>query len=382
MIAALDRAYDPAWAAPWDAVGLVCGDPDADVSRILLAVDPVEATVDEALQIGADLLITHHPLFLTRRARRSGQRPEGAARAPPDRWRMRAVRRPHERRRRRPGVSDALARASACTTSVRSRRSERALGQDRRVRADGRRRRVDRRHGGRRCGRVRRVRPVRVDHHRRGHVPSRAAREPVGRRGRQSSSGCPRPGSRWSCRHRFGAAVVAALRAAHPYEEPAFDVLHLEPAIAPTPRHRSHRPTGRADAAGRLDRPRGRGSARDGRRRPSHRRARLDGVHRRGLRWFRRRVRRAGPSRRRRRVPHRATFATTSPSEAAERSAGAPSLHPPMALIDVAHWASEWPWLDGRGRPAPRRPRRRRHYGGRPRVRPRHRSLDAARTDR
>ena len=61
---ALDRLYDPRWAESWDAVGLVCGDPAAEVSRVLFAVDPVEAVVDEALDWGASLLVTHHPLLL------------------------------------------------------------------------------------------------------------------------------------------------------------------------------------------------------------------------------------------------------------------------------------------------------------------------------
>ncbi|HET6877444.1 MAG TPA: Nif3-like dinuclear metal center hexameric protein [Jatrophihabitans sp.] len=65
VIEALDGWFDPRWAEPWDAVGLVCGDPDEPVERILLAVDPVPATVDEAIGIGAQLLVTHHPLLLT-----------------------------------------------------------------------------------------------------------------------------------------------------------------------------------------------------------------------------------------------------------------------------------------------------------------------------
>ncbi|MDX6224137.1 MAG: hypothetical protein QOJ92_3024 [Frankiales bacterium] len=64
LVAAVDAAYDPTWAEPWDAVGLVCGDPDAEVSRVLLAVDPVAAVVTEALDWGAQLLLTHHPLYL------------------------------------------------------------------------------------------------------------------------------------------------------------------------------------------------------------------------------------------------------------------------------------------------------------------------------
>lgn len=64
VIAALDGLYDPTWADDWDAVGTVCGDPDADVRKVLFAVDPVQAVADEAVQWGADLIVTHHPLYL------------------------------------------------------------------------------------------------------------------------------------------------------------------------------------------------------------------------------------------------------------------------------------------------------------------------------
>lgn len=60
----LDELYPPAWAESWDAVGPVCGDPDAEVRRVLFAVDPVQQVADEAVAFGADLLITHHPLYL------------------------------------------------------------------------------------------------------------------------------------------------------------------------------------------------------------------------------------------------------------------------------------------------------------------------------
>ena len=64
VVDAVHRHYDPVTAEDWDAVGLVCGDPRAPVRRVLVAVDPVAATVDEALDLGADLLLTHHPLLL------------------------------------------------------------------------------------------------------------------------------------------------------------------------------------------------------------------------------------------------------------------------------------------------------------------------------
>ena len=60
----LERAYDPRWAESWDAVGLVTGDLDQPLRRVLLAVDPAPAVVDEAVAWSADLLVTHHPLLL------------------------------------------------------------------------------------------------------------------------------------------------------------------------------------------------------------------------------------------------------------------------------------------------------------------------------
>ncbi|MGY1815646.1 Nif3-like dinuclear metal center hexameric protein [Blastococcus sp. SYSU D00820] len=64
VVAALEARYDPALAEDWDAVGLVCGDRDEPVERVVFAVDPVAAVVDEVVAAGAGLLVTHHPLFL------------------------------------------------------------------------------------------------------------------------------------------------------------------------------------------------------------------------------------------------------------------------------------------------------------------------------
>ncbi len=64
VIAALERLYPLESAADWDRVGLVTGDLDQSVRRILFALDPTLAVVDEALEWGADLIVTHHPLLL------------------------------------------------------------------------------------------------------------------------------------------------------------------------------------------------------------------------------------------------------------------------------------------------------------------------------
>lgn len=65
LIAVLDGWYPPTTAESWDAVGLSCGDPAATVHQVLLAVDCVPATVTEAIDAGASLLLTHHPLLLS-----------------------------------------------------------------------------------------------------------------------------------------------------------------------------------------------------------------------------------------------------------------------------------------------------------------------------
>ena len=67
-LADLRSATEELWPAgtaeSWDRVGLVTGRNDAPLRRVLLSVDAVAATVDEALAWEADALITHHPLLL------------------------------------------------------------------------------------------------------------------------------------------------------------------------------------------------------------------------------------------------------------------------------------------------------------------------------
>ena len=64
IVAALDSRFPPAWAQEWDRVGLVLGEPTAEVDTVLCAVDCVPETVAQAVAIGAQLLVVHHPLLL------------------------------------------------------------------------------------------------------------------------------------------------------------------------------------------------------------------------------------------------------------------------------------------------------------------------------
>ena len=47
----------------WDNVGLLCGRKEKEVKKILVALDPFRNVIDEAIEIGADCIVTHHPLI-------------------------------------------------------------------------------------------------------------------------------------------------------------------------------------------------------------------------------------------------------------------------------------------------------------------------------
>lgn len=64
LVDLLHSWYPPATADSWDAVGLVAGDPSAEVGKVMFAVDPTIEVAREAVEWGADLLVVHHPLLL------------------------------------------------------------------------------------------------------------------------------------------------------------------------------------------------------------------------------------------------------------------------------------------------------------------------------
>ena len=47
----------------WDNAGIQVGDPEADISGILLCTDATEVVVAEAIERGCNLVISHHPLI-------------------------------------------------------------------------------------------------------------------------------------------------------------------------------------------------------------------------------------------------------------------------------------------------------------------------------
>jgi dinuclear metal center YbgI/SA1388 family protein len=63
----------------WDNSGLCVGSPEAEVSSVLLALDCTESLVDEAVECGADMIITHHPLIFSGLKKISPEDQVGAA---------------------------------------------------------------------------------------------------------------------------------------------------------------------------------------------------------------------------------------------------------------------------------------------------------------
>ncbi|WP_160665247.1 Nif3-like dinuclear metal center hexameric protein [Pseudarthrobacter sp. ATCC 49987] len=64
ILLAVEELWPESLAEDWDEVGLVAGHPSAQGGRILFAVDPTLEVIEEAIEFGAELLISHHPLLL------------------------------------------------------------------------------------------------------------------------------------------------------------------------------------------------------------------------------------------------------------------------------------------------------------------------------
>ena len=64
VISALEARYPVGQAQSWDAVGLAVGSRTAEVGGILYTVDVTLEVVREAVSLGADLVVAHHPLLL------------------------------------------------------------------------------------------------------------------------------------------------------------------------------------------------------------------------------------------------------------------------------------------------------------------------------
>ena len=61
----LEKKYPSDAAEDWDNVGLLAGDDTNEISHVFLALDLTEETLAEAIEDGADMIITHHPMIFS-----------------------------------------------------------------------------------------------------------------------------------------------------------------------------------------------------------------------------------------------------------------------------------------------------------------------------
>ncbi|SFC01555.1 dinuclear metal center protein, YbgI/SA1388 family [Parapedobacter composti] len=62
LTAYLESVAPPAYQESYDNSGLLVGDPSREVHRALISLDCTEAVVDEAIALGCDVIVSHHPI--------------------------------------------------------------------------------------------------------------------------------------------------------------------------------------------------------------------------------------------------------------------------------------------------------------------------------
>lgn len=63
IVKQLEHLSPASYAMNWDNVGLLAGDDEQEIHHILVALDCNNAVIDEAVRIGADMIVTHHPII-------------------------------------------------------------------------------------------------------------------------------------------------------------------------------------------------------------------------------------------------------------------------------------------------------------------------------
>ena len=65
IMTVIETTYPKHAALEWDNVGLLVGRTEKEVKKIYVALDATDEVIDEAIDSGADMLITHHPLLFS-----------------------------------------------------------------------------------------------------------------------------------------------------------------------------------------------------------------------------------------------------------------------------------------------------------------------------
>lgn len=73
VVSAIEEIAPPRWAESWDNCGLLLGAPETPVRGILICLDLSERVIEEAKELGANLIVSHHPLIHTPLKQLTGQ---------------------------------------------------------------------------------------------------------------------------------------------------------------------------------------------------------------------------------------------------------------------------------------------------------------------
>ncbi|NTW99556.1 MAG: Nif3-like dinuclear metal center hexameric protein [Geobacteraceae bacterium] len=79
IVGIINKIAPPALAEAWDNTGLQIGDPAAEVTRVMVALDPAPDVIDSAITASCQLLVTHHPLIFKPLNSISTATPHGAS---------------------------------------------------------------------------------------------------------------------------------------------------------------------------------------------------------------------------------------------------------------------------------------------------------------
>ena len=65
IIEILDKEFPKEGAYEWDNVGLLVGDRNSEIKKVLVTLDITEEVIDEAIKSGCDLVLSHHPVLFS-----------------------------------------------------------------------------------------------------------------------------------------------------------------------------------------------------------------------------------------------------------------------------------------------------------------------------
>ena len=65
LVAAIDRHAPFSTALSFDNAGILCGDLQREIRKVMLSLDITYSVIDEAVAQGVDLILTHHPALFT-----------------------------------------------------------------------------------------------------------------------------------------------------------------------------------------------------------------------------------------------------------------------------------------------------------------------------